>query len=152
MSTALKSAKKDFLTKYFTRESLAPFINESIKKAQEQKREFGIVLVDLDHFKRFNDKYGHDIGDEVLEYAASTLRITLKGECHFFRYGGDEFILVFDKSRLWEIFNFMKICRFQYGIRHFLHGMKHFRVTFSCGIASFPRDGKTAAALIKRAD
>jgi diguanylate cyclase (GGDEF)-like protein len=63
--------------------------------ADELSRHFTLVMIDIDHFKRFNDKYGHDSGDDVLKLVASKIGKTRNG-ARAFRYGGEEFTLVFD--------------------------------------------------------
>lgn len=62
---------------------------------QELSRHYTVVMIDVDHFKRFNDKYGHDSGDDVLKLVASKIAKTKNG-ARAFRYGGEEFTLVFD--------------------------------------------------------
>lgn len=72
---------------------------------EEQLRQLGnryvIAMLDVDHFKRFNDTYGHDVGDQVLRLVASRLQKTTSG-CRAFRYGGEEFTLVFPNGTLNE--------------------------------------------------
>ena len=63
-------------------------------------RRYAIAMVDVDHFKKFNDKYGHDIGDQVLKKLASHLRLVRGGKA--FRYGGEEFTLLFPNKDIYE--------------------------------------------------
>lgn len=109
--------------------------------------------MDLDHFKKFNDKYGHVFGDEILKYFTSTLRLTFSElQSNFFRYGGDEFIGVFMEKEPKEILRLMRQCNYNLVHRPFLVKNKFYRITLSCGIVGFPLDGKTIEELIKRAD
>jgi len=55
-------------------------------------RQYGLAMLDIDHFKKINDKYGHDTGDQVLRYVASRMRKS--GAGHVYRYGGEEFVIV----------------------------------------------------------
>ncbi|MEH6577049.1 MAG: GGDEF domain-containing protein [Amphritea sp.] len=60
-------------------------------------RNYSIAMVDVDHFKKFNDTYGHDVGDQVLRMVASQMKQAAKG-CSVFRYGGEEFTIVFNRK------------------------------------------------------
>ena len=62
--------------------------------ANRNNRALSVMMVDLDHFKRYNDAYGHDIGDEVLRYAADTFRESTRGSDYACRFGGEEFIII----------------------------------------------------------
>ena len=92
----LINAKRDFLTNCFTKEELKPFLDKVLFESGAYKKPFSILVIDVDKFKSFNDKYGHLCGDEVLKYFSSTLRLSLEGVQNMpFRFGGDEFVIVF---------------------------------------------------------
>lgn len=148
----LEEAKKDMLTNFYLRESLGGFLDKVIQEAQTNKRTFSIAIADVDHFKKFNDRYGHLFGDEVLKYMASTLRLTLQDEGYIFRYGGDEFVVVFPDKDPDVAYQLMRRCNFSVANRPFSYKGRLIVITISCGIASFPRDGKTHERLLKRAD
>lgn len=84
---------RDFLTKLYSRRTLENYI----KNLMESKRHFGGVMFDLDSFKPINDRYGHQIGDQVLIRFAELLVKTFKEEKMVARLGGDEFFLIFEK-------------------------------------------------------
>jgi diguanylate cyclase (GGDEF)-like protein len=151
--------EKDFLTNCFTRNSLYPFLDKLQLEASTTNKPFSIMLIDLDHFKTMNDKYGHVFGDDVLKYFSSSLRLVLEGDDvsgidknFIFRYGGDEFIIVFPGKRSHEAYR--KAQRILYNIRrrHFLFRGRQFKITFSGGIATFPRDATSIDKLIECAD
>lgn len=151
--------EKDFLTNCFTRNTLYPFLDKLQLEASTTNKHFSIMLIDLDHFKPMNDKYGHVFGDDVLKYFSSSLRLVLEGDdvsgvekTYIFRYGGDEFIIVFPGKRSHEAYK--KAQRILYNIRrrHFLFRGRQFRITFSGGIATFPRDATSIDKLIECAD
>jgi diguanylate cyclase (GGDEF)-like protein len=149
----LEQAPKDFLTGFFLRDSLGGFLENLLIESNLKKKIFSIALIDLDRFKKFNDKFGHAFGDEVLKYATSTLRLTFHNEqCYFFRFGGDEFIVVFPDRQPGEIMRLFKRCNYNMLHRHFLYANKLYKVTISCGIASFPTDGITQEELLQRID
>ncbi len=143
----------DFLTGFSLRDSLYPAIERLILESQAQKKGFSLALFDLDRFKKFNDKYGHDFGDEMLRYASSTLRLTVsETESLLFRYGGDEFIVLFPGRDHKEAARLMRQCGYNLSHRPFLFKNKFYRMSFSCGIASFPSDDKAIDGLISKAD
>jgi len=149
----LEQAPKDFLTGFFQRDSLKPYLEKLILDTTLKKKWFSLALIDLDRFKRFNDKYGHPFGDEILKYAVSTLRLTFQGlQCYFFRYGGDEFVVVFPEKESKEALNLLRRCTYNLRHRLFLYKNKFYKITFSIGIACFPSDGKTQEGLLKKAD
>lgn len=146
-------ARIDPLTRFFLRDALYPFLQNLIVKASLDNQGFSLALVDLDHFKKFNDKFGHDFGDEVLKYFASTLRLSLQeNESYIFRYGGDEFIAVIPGKEPQEALRLLRQCSYNLDHRPFLFQNKLYKITLSCGIAVFPSNGKTIEDLIKSAD
>jgi len=149
----VEQERKDFLTGLSLRGYLNIFLNKLIISSQSQEKVFSIILFDLDRFKRFNDKYGHPFGDEILKYVASSLRLSFQlDECAYFRYGGDEFILVFPEKGPKEAMQ--SALRFKYNLtrRPFLFENKFYKITASAGIACFPSDGQTMDQLIQKAD
>jgi diguanylate cyclase (GGDEF)-like protein len=148
-----KLAERDFLTGFYLRESFDPYLKQLLMESKVQKRKFSIVLLDLDHFKKFNDKFGHLFGDEVLKYFSSTLRLSFpQGTSRIFRYGGDEFLIILPDTPLKEAWNMA--LKFKYNLTHrpFLYKNKLFRLTSSCGISGFPADGDQIEPLVKKAD
>ncbi|WNJ97510.1 GGDEF domain-containing protein [Vibrio ruber] len=73
-------------------------------------RHFTIAMIDVDHFKQFNDNYGHDTGDEVLKLVASKLR-QVKGKAKAYRYGGEEFTIIFKGKSTEEAFDYLESLR-----------------------------------------
>lgn len=95
----IKKIELNSITDYLTGLKNAAYYNESIKtlinKYKELDEKFGIVIIDLNKFKKINDSYGHLNGDKVLKYFSKILEKRVKGVFDFIRYGGDEFILLF---------------------------------------------------------
>lgn len=73
-------------------------------------RQFVIAMLDIDHFKRFNDTYGHDVGDQVLRMVAKKLA-AVKGGGKAFRYGGEEFMFLFPRKKMAEAIPFLEDVR-----------------------------------------
>jgi diguanylate cyclase (GGDEF)-like protein len=150
----VEEPQKDYLTGFFLRDTLYIFLKELISDAGLSKKCFSILLIDLDHFKKYNDKFGHLFGDEILEYVSDTFPLFFsKTNC--FRYGGDEFVVILKDKDSKEAFRLAMDLKRHMNERPFLFEGKSyndFKIGFSCGIASFPSDGHTAAELLKKAD
>ena len=149
-----EEAQRDYLTGFYLRDTLYLFLKELITDAKLNKKCFSILLIDLDHFKKYNDRFGHLFGDELLEYVADTFPLFFPKE-NCFRYGGDEFVVILTNKEAREAFNLARRLKHNMAERPFLFEGKSynaFKVSFSCGIANFPSDGQTASELLKRAD
>ena len=128
-----------------------------------------IAMVDVDHFKKFNDKYGHDVGDQVLKKLASQLRQDRGGKA--FRYGGEEFTVLFPNKNLHEAHLFCnELCKKVENSPFMLrnkkrpktkqsdtkkrkqHEAKPLTITISIGVAERSQDIATAEEVIKQAD
>lgn len=148
-----EQTQRDYLTGFLLREALAPYLEKLMLETKPQGRGFSLAVIDLDRFKKFNDKFGHIFGDEILKYAAATLRLTFSETVsHCFRYGGDEFVAVFPDLSPKEAFRLLRQCGYNLIHRPFLFKNKLYRITFSTGISSFPFDGKITDEVIKKAD
>ena len=146
-------ARKDFLTGFYTRESLVRSINTLRTEYETYKKAFSLLLIDIDNFKMFNDKYGHLLGDEVLKYFASSIRLDLIAEqTALFRFGGDELLVLFHAADSEEAYPIA--ARMLDNIKRRpcnLRGV-NLKMSFSGGIASYPKDAWTAEDLLERAD
>ena len=115
---------------------------------------FSLLMVDIDHFKQFNDKYGHVIGDEVLKYVARVLGKNTRGGDVLARYGGEEFVVLLPQTSLDNALhvgrNIVGAIRTS-GLTHKSSGRKLDLVTLSVGVAAY-RPDDTPASLIERAD
>ncbi|MEE9500428.1 MAG: GGDEF domain-containing protein [Candidatus Omnitrophota bacterium] len=150
----VEESQKDYLTGFSLRDRLYLSLKELITDAKLNKKHFSILLIDIDHFKKYNDKFGHLFGDDILEYVADTFPVFFPKE-NCFRYGGDEFVVLLTGKNPKEAFYLASQLKHNMAERPFLFEGKSynpFKVTFSCGIASFPSDGQTVAELLKKAD
>lgn len=89
--------EKDALTEIYNRRYANNYLNKVIRKAQISGQPFAVCIADIDFFKKVNDTYGHDMGDVVLKDVAALLRNQMTGQGMAARFGGEEFLLVFDK-------------------------------------------------------
>jgi diguanylate cyclase len=93
-------AQKDFLTGVDNRKAFDAHLQRCLSEAREEKTPLSLLMIDIDYFKKFNDKYGHPIGDEVLKQVAKILMDLVKGQDHVARYGGEEFAVILPKTPL----------------------------------------------------
>ncbi len=144
--------QKDFLTGFYSREHLVSTLIKKIINADLHKEKLSILLVDIDHFKKINDKYGHLWGDEFLKFVSSTLRLSLRDKGLIFRYGGDEFVVIFSTPDPKEAFSLARQFNMVMRNRPFLFNGRLFKITISCGLATYPEDARGAEDLLKVAD
>ena len=85
----------DPLTGVYNRRYFDLVLSKFIKKAAKYNIKFSVLMLDIDHFKKFNDTYGHDVGDKVLKIVSSTVKEHIRGNQDIlFRYGGEEFVII----------------------------------------------------------
>lgn len=143
-------ASTDPLTGLLNRGFMRQVIDDELKQAREHGEPVGLLLLDLDHFKRINDSYGHDVGDEVLKRAAQRIRRTIRRDDHAARWGGEEFLVLLPRSDLQGAMTVAeKIAR---AIKGQPIGEQQVRITVSIGVSLFPDHGENQAQLIKHAD
>ncbi|MDP8215978.1 MAG: GGDEF domain-containing protein [Candidatus Kaelpia imicola] len=140
--------KEDLLTGFYTRDEFQPYIDS----LTESEKSFTIGLIDLNHFKVINDKYGHMFGDSVLRYISSTIKLTFEDRGVLFRYGGDEFIVVFPEQDKKYASILFRLCNRNLKRRPFLYRTKLLRISVSYGIASYPQDAVDIESLVHKAD
>ncbi len=152
----LKALKKlaliDPLTGIANRRYIEMYIKNKLTELKRNKWDFGILFVDIDHFKQINDRYGHNIGDRVLKMVAKTLEANLRPFDFVGRWGGEEFIIVIsnikDKKQLYSIAERLRILVAQ---SWFSVGKNTIKVTVSIG-GTVAKPDDTFNSLIKRAD
>ncbi|HEX8940997.1 MAG TPA: diguanylate cyclase [Candidatus Limnocylindrales bacterium] len=111
---------------------------------------FGLVMLDLDDFKAFNDTRGHPAGDALLRDAASAMRHSVRDADHVYRYGGDEFAALLPAATLEQAEEVAERIRVAIGRLAGAHDAAYLGA--SAGVAAFPQDGPTKEALVKTAD
>ncbi|MFD0961977.1 sensor domain-containing diguanylate cyclase [Paenibacillus chungangensis] len=138
-------SKTDPLTKLTNRRTL----DEQTIKWVEDDTAFSIVLLDIDHFKRVNDTYGHAIGDEVLKFLAQQMREVTRKEDVCCRYGGEEFVLLLKDMNETEAYHVAEKLRTTVENSVSPSGDK---ITLSAGIASYPATASNLTELFNKAD
>lgn len=142
-------ATTDKLTGCLNRTSFSELMNGACADAVNKQLPYALIMFDIDHFKRFNDTYGHDDGDRVLRNFAGCVREMLKPGQPFLRYGGEEFIVILPGMNLREASNFAEELRWHIASST-LHEKEH--VTSSVGVACWHLSGDTAQDILRRVD
>ena len=91
-------AYQDALTGVSNRSTFDSTLDREISLAKRQKNGLTLLMIDIDHFKSFNDNYGHSAGDDVLKSVANTLKTSIRDSDLVFRYGGEEFVIILRNS------------------------------------------------------
>lgn len=143
----------DGLTGLYNHRQFLHCYDEEMARAARYEKPLALIMLDVDDFKRFNDRYGHPVGDKALIAVAKILHATLR-TCDFsFRYGGEEFVAILTETNLEQALIAAERVRVEIvsGTREALAAVAPEGVTVSIGVASFPRDGD-GDALIKEVD
>ncbi len=144
-------ANKDKLTKIYNR----GYILDYIGKLENGEKPYSIMLLDVDRFKYYNDRYGHNIGDFVLKLLAETIKNTLNTpdlkDYKFARYGGEEFIVVIPSDDNDTVIKTMEIVKSSIVSANFSTDKYSLKVTVSIG-ASVSKIGKSSYETIEEAD
>lgn len=143
------NAAEDTLTGLLNLRSFKAEAGERVIRTVENRGRCAVAILDLDGFKGVNDTYGHPAGDRVLQAVATAIRANLRAADIAGRYGGDEFVILFDRCERAEARRIAERIRWSVEV---LTNAAGGRVSLSCGIAICPDSGVGIDALIDRAD
>lgn len=145
-----EQANRDALTGLYNRRYLDSTIEREIARCKREGHPLSVMLIDIDHFKRINDNYGHQAGDEVLRSLAKLLQTrTMDIAC---RYGGEEFLLLLPDMPIAVAKERAEQFRSAFEETTIGFGSFSITATFSVGLAAYPGHGTSAEALIRAAD
>jgi diguanylate cyclase (GGDEF)-like protein len=147
-----KLATFDSLTGLYNRRAILGKLRELINLANRYKEDFSLSMLDIDHFKKVNDRYGHLTGDEVLEEIATLIRQNIRDTDIVGRYGGEEFIIILPKTTLssaWVVAERLRSIIEKAEMKDSAGNV--FTITVSQGLAGWER-GEDAYSLISCAD
>ena len=144
---------RDPLTGLFNRRYLEVSIERDLARAIRRSQPLAVLMIDVDHFKRFNDDHGHDAGDTLLGAFGQMLSALVRNEDVACRYGGEEFTVVMQETdAALALDRAEEICRAtrEMDVRHRQQSLG--AVSVSIGIASYPQHGDSVDQLLQRAD
>lgn len=144
---------RDPLTGLFNRRYLEENLQRELQRCERRGLPLSVVMMDIDHFKRFNDQHGHAAGDAVLAQVGRILQSLVRGEDLACRYGGEEFTLVLPETDAAIAVQRAETIRTALAGSSIVHLQKTLGpVTISAGVATFPHDGTTPEVLFEVAD
>lgn len=143
----------DALTGLFNRRYLEEILEREVRRATRSEQPVGVMMLDLDHFKNFNDTYGHEAGDAVLREAAAFLKRSVRAEDIVCRFGGEEFVIILPLADANATQGRAERIRSKLHELTVLHqGKSVGAVTMSVGVAVLPVHGESSKALLEAAD
>lgn len=145
-------ATLDGLTGAYNRLYFQDTLEEETENAQEKGYDLSLIIFDIDHFKKFNDTYGHLFGDLVLKSISTNIMKTLRKEDIFARYGGEEFVVLMPHTKLEQAQEKAEELRSSISKLNVTDGIVSASVTVSVGVSSFPESSGRCEELIKTAD
>lgn len=155
LARAMVEAERDFLTGVYNRKAFDKRLNDAMITAKNEETQLTLLMLDIDHFKHFNDNFGHLIGDEVLKIVAKTLTDTLKGMDCVARFGGEEFAVILPKTPIGGGMVVAEAIRKSIASKELKRkttGENFGVITVSIGVSLFRVDSDSPASFIARAD
>lgn len=150
--TLKQDSIRDALTGMYNRRYMEGSLERETRRAERHKKSVGVIILDVDHFKLFNDTHGHEAGDIVLHELGLFLRRNTRGEDIACRYGGEEFLLIMPDANLENTRQRAETLREEIRKLQIHYQYKPLQVTVSIGVASLPEHGTTVKDVLKIAD
>jgi diguanylate cyclase (GGDEF)-like protein len=147
-----QSVLLDELTQLYNRKFLIDVFGRNLKALKRNKQIFSIAILDVDHFKQINDTFGHLTGDKVLSTFANFLKENTRSSDTVFRYGGEEFVILFENTSQVEAVEIVSRLLKEFSKLQFEKDNQIFSVTFSTGMFTINHPETTMEAAIKAAD
>ena len=143
-----KKANHDALTGLYNRNKFEEIFEYELSQVKRYGYNLSLAIADIDHFKLFNDRYGHLIGDEVLKLVTNTLTSCIRSSDTLARWGGEEFVILFPQTSYNATVMLLEKCR------KFIEGLdckEYGKITLSFGVTSY-KEGDTLKSMLHRAD
>jgi diguanylate cyclase (GGDEF)-like protein len=150
LEDAMSGGELDALLGIYQRGTFDRHLQELTRQSVETGNPLGLVMSDIDKFKRVNDTYGHRSGDEVLQFVASTCKKTVAGKGKAYRYGGEELAMLLPNYNAEEAATLAERIRKEIAAESI--SAKAIRATVSFGVAELSRHATTAEELVEAAD
>jgi diguanylate cyclase (GGDEF)-like protein/PAS domain S-box-containing protein len=144
---------RDPLTGLFNRRFMQECLDRELLRGTRKNRSLAVIFIDVDHFKRFNDVFGHEAGDQVLRSMGDFFRSHFRGDDIICRYGGEEFAIILPESSAQDAAGRAELLRIAARTLKLKHNdVTLDPVTISAGIAGFPEHASSAGELLQVAD
>ncbi len=148
-----QQASRDPLTGLINRRSMDESFERELRRCARRKAPMALMMVDIDHFKRFNDQYGHEAGDHVLKLVAEVLLKSVRFEDYVCRHGGEEMLILLPEADAAAVAQRAEVTRSRVAALAPVHrDVPLGSITISIGTAVFPAQGDTRESLIRAAD
>lgn len=153
-STVYDAMTRDGLTGAFNKSYLLDSLAHEIARSRRCRRPLSVLIMDIDHFKKINDTYGHLVGDEVLREFGARLAASKRCDDLLCRYGGEEFVAILGETGLSDATNLAERCRLAVCEQPFSTTLGPISVTVSIGAAQLPVDDRelNSQSLLELAD
>lgn len=143
----------DEVTDLFNQRKLNADLEHEVKVCLEKEKNFSLLFIDIDHFKKVNDSYGHVVGSQFLKDLGEVLVKQVRGTDSVYRYGGDEFIILMRNTKTSTVYSVAKRMLASVKEHTFkINKSENYKMSVSIGIAEFPKDAKSAREIIEFAD
>jgi diguanylate cyclase (GGDEF)-like protein len=143
---------RDPLTGLYNRRYMEESLEREARRAKRHNMPIGIIMLDIDHFKHFNDIFGHEAGDIVLKELGSFLRAHTRGEDIACRYGGEEFLLILPETPLKVVAQRAKELHAGVKKLKIVYRGRLLHITISAGVAVLPNHSSEVKEVVKAAD
>lgn len=143
----------DEVTDLYNQRKLNTDLELEVEFCLEKGQNFSLLFIDIDHFKKVNDSYGHVIGSQFLKDLGAVLVNQVRGTDSVYRYGGDEFIVLMRNTKTQTVYSVAKRMLKSVKDHTFkINESENYKMSVSIGIAEFPKDAKSAKEIIEFAD
>ena len=149
---AEKEAKTDILTGLLNRRAYYEISSSEHQRLQRYHRDFSVIMLDIDDFKKVNDNYGHHEGDRLLQSVASTIRENMRDNDYAFRMGGDEFLILLPETNEEQAYHLAKRMRKEIENKKLQSDTQSYTISVSLGISQFRQNDANLEVVVKRAD
>jgi diguanylate cyclase (GGDEF)-like protein/PAS domain S-box-containing protein len=150
--TLKREAIRDPLTGLYNRRHMEASLEREAHRSERLNAPVGLIMLDVDHFKLFNDTYGHEAGDAVLRELGNLLRTNIRGEDIACRYGGEEFLLILPDASPNNVEQRAEGIRVKVKDLRIAYQNEELTITISAGVAMLPNHGPGVDEALKAAD
>ncbi|MFI5345061.1 MAG: GGDEF domain-containing protein [Elusimicrobiota bacterium] len=147
-----QQATHDALTQLFSHRAFQQRLQEEVLRSGRSQSPLSLIMCDVDHFKSYNDRYGHQAGDHLLKTLAGVLASFARPVDFVARYGGEEFVVILPNFVRSEAVQLAERMRARVAEEPFVFQGAPTHATMSFGVASFPQDATTSSQIVRSAD